>query len=659
METPSSSSTRAPICAPLLDPSGSLSSNISRCGLRRERAAILEPTEVHREVLPSSAAMARALGFRCVTVLHKTPKGEHGIFGPMKEWGLRTHVLYGEANHLRYLRALPPRLLIFTTFDWAVDSWMRAPANSTHLVAVLDALSALALPPVLVAGCHTASYCVESLFFARARWPRLRFTLMAYHPAMLPVLAPVAYDPPFAAAPVFLGPSCGDDKSSNGHAASSRHRAPRHARDVDEPVRFIVPGNIDFERRDYEQLAALASESWPRPVEIVLFGRCSNTTHPIDHPISACARLARLLRSALRTRLPANASAGGAAAARLTFRHDYGSFDRLFRAMREASFVVPLVDERVGEMLHEYSREGKLSSSVALALAFCRPLVAITELLRPLGLAAASPLEYADSRGLADALRRALNVADDAAAYHAVQASMCSYRADAFGQAVAHLRGLLGAWDLQEANASASSRRRATREAVCRAFHKSRLETPHANGTNGGRAPAHWCVFAQRPISIETSRRCPTREDVFHTRPAERWALWDDAGCAAGCRVDRCLKSGVPCCVRRRKVTWPVECKLLPLGCHGAPTSPFTKMNLSVHDEFAANRTRLGPSPVRQLPGPARQLLPLALAPLGYALLIVAAARLWRAAGAGGRGTALTLLAACVLLAVGAFVRFT
>ena len=132
-------------------------------------------------------------------------------------------------------------------------------------------------------------------------------------------------------------------------------------------------------------------------------------------------------------------------------------------------------------MLHEYSREGKLSSSVALALAFCRPLVAITELLRPLGLAAASPLEYADSRGLADALRRALNVADDAAAYHAVQASMCSYRADAFGQAVAHLRGLLGAWDLQEANASASSRRRATREAVCRAFHKSRLETPQAH----------------------------------------------------------------------------------------------------------------------------------------------------------------------------------
>ena len=83
METPSSSSTRAPICAPLLDPSGSLSSNISRCGLRRERAAILEPTEVHREVLPSSVAMARALGFRCVTVLHKTPKREHGIFGPM------------------------------------------------------------------------------------------------------------------------------------------------------------------------------------------------------------------------------------------------------------------------------------------------------------------------------------------------------------------------------------------------------------------------------------------------------------------------------------------------------------------------------------------------------------------------------------------------
>ena len=273
----SSRASAAP-CPPLLKEPSPLSPNVSRCALRRDRAVLIEPTEVHREVLPSSVAMAHALGFRCATVLHKTPKGEHGILKSMAHWGLHTHVVYGQANALRLLRALPPRLLIFTTFDYALDSWMGAPANATYLHAILDALDAHPLPPVLVAGCHTASYCVESLFFARARWPRLRFTLMAYHPAMLPVLAPVAYDPPFAAAPVFLGPSCGDDKSSNGHAASSRHRAPRHARGVDEPVRFIVPGNIDFERRDYEQLAALASESWPRSVEIVLFGRCSNTT---------------------------------------------------------------------------------------------------------------------------------------------------------------------------------------------------------------------------------------------------------------------------------------------------------------------------------------------------------------------------------------------
>ena len=127
------------------------------------------------------------------------------------------------------------------------------------------------------------------------------------------------------------------------------------------------------------------------------------------------------------------------------------------------------------------------------------------------------------------------------------------------------------------------------------------------------------CAFPRRPTWVKPSMYCPSREDLFHTLPAERYSLWDDPSCTAGCRVDNCLQAGVPCCVRRQRVTWPMPCEYMPFKCHGAEDAPFTQMGLSVHD--------LNDPTDPMFASPVPRLLPLTIAPL----LVVAAALLWRA----------------------------
>ena len=62
------------------------------CAKQSNNAYILEATQVHREVLPSVIWLTHAAGFKCITVLHKTPRGEHGIIHQMALWGVHVKV---------------------------------------------------------------------------------------------------------------------------------------------------------------------------------------------------------------------------------------------------------------------------------------------------------------------------------------------------------------------------------------------------------------------------------------------------------------------------------------------------------------------------------------------------------------------------------------
>ena len=158
------------------------------CTAREANVYISEPTHVHREVLPSAVRLARAAGFRCVTVLHKTPQGEHGIVREMARWGMRVRVVYGQAKMVRLLRDAPPALLIISTMEHSLYSHTGAPSNSAWFRRMVEALDALTSPPLVIAGCHNADLCVEPYMYAREHHPRLRLALMGYHPGMPPLL---------------------------------------------------------------------------------------------------------------------------------------------------------------------------------------------------------------------------------------------------------------------------------------------------------------------------------------------------------------------------------------------------------------------------------------------------------------------------------------
>ena len=67
------------------------------------------------------------------------------------------------------------------------------------------------------------------------------------------------------------------------------------------------------------------------------------------------------------------------------------------------------------------------------------------------------------------------------------------------------------------------------------------------------------------------SEGCPAAVDVWNTPADMRWRVWDDGpNCSGGCHVRGCSPHGkalVPCCVRRVKVRFPIDCNLLAFGC--------------------------------------------------------------------------------------------
>mgnify|MGYP006092274215 FL=1 len=147
--------------------------------------------------------------------------------------------------------------------------------------------------------------------YAREHFPRLRVALMGYHPAVPPLLEALGARPkPFASLPTFLGP----EQSKRTTSAES-------------VVRFLVPGNIHFDRRCYDRLHAVARElrGLPCRVEVLAFGACSDAQQ-------SCPRYAALARAVAQDN------------PRVSLLRRNGSFASLFDSARAANFVLPLVE---------------------------------------------------------------------------------------------------------------------------------------------------------------------------------------------------------------------------------------------------------------------------------------------------------------------------
>jgi hypothetical protein len=69
---------------------------------------------------------------------------------------------------------------------------------------------------------------------------------------------------------------------------------------------------------------------------------------------------------------------------------------------------------------------------------------------------------------------------------------------------------------------------------------------------------------------VTQSTSCPKHVDIINTERKQRWTIWsDDKDCKDACHVPWCkVQPETPCCVKRLKAEFSVDCSQLPHGCH-------------------------------------------------------------------------------------------
>ena len=159
---------------------------------------------------------------------------------------------------------------------------------------------------------------------------------------------------------------------------------PREPRAPDGPTVFVVSGNVEFARRNYDSLldaaGALAGEDVEFLVRIV--GRSTS-------------RDGKAFRETVESR---------GFASRFEFSPGEITHPRFFRLIADSDFSLPLIDTT--RDLYRAYLETKLASSVPFAIGLGVPLVANAALVRAYGIDGTGP-DYEDG-GLTDAMRRAI-----------------------------------------------------------------------------------------------------------------------------------------------------------------------------------------------------------------------------------------------------------
>jgi glycosyltransferase involved in cell wall biosynthesis len=174
---------------------------------------------------------------------------------------------------------------------------------------------------------------------------------------------------------------------------------PAASPDADRPTVFVVSGNVEFHRRNYDALLDAVSELVAEDVPFVVRVVGRSTT-----------RDGRVLRREVESR---------GLAARFEFSPGEIDHPRFFQLVGEADFSLPLID-LTREPFRAYLST-KLASSVPFAIGLGVPLVVHTAVAGTYGVEGTGPT-YLDGE-LADAMRRAIaSPAEDRAAWRAALA---------------------------------------------------------------------------------------------------------------------------------------------------------------------------------------------------------------------------------------------
>jgi hypothetical protein len=309
------------------------------------RCALIEFNYYHDQILPTFVYLLNRLGVRPDVYLpSRALRNDAFVFAR----GLHYRPL--RTDRWGRIRGTPSRV---APYDFVI-------ANSIEPPTVLDRMARITLPTLAVL--HNAEL-IETPRYVRYFDERRRVPLvLAQHIALfLKWNGPAEW-----IAPVFVGEPT--------RLARSNHRS-----------RFCVPGNIDFERRNYAALLdAVYALSLERSDFVV---SCLGRPHPDG--------------VAFRAQI-----AGRGLDRFFEFSEGEISYERLFSGAAGSDFLLPLVD-KTSEMYDSYFHT-KLSSSAALASAVAVVPIAHAGFARLYGLDSEQAILYEDGE-LLNAMRRALD----------------------------------------------------------------------------------------------------------------------------------------------------------------------------------------------------------------------------------------------------------
>jgi hypothetical protein len=154
---------------------------------------------------------------------------------------------------------------------------------------------------------------------------------------------------------------------SSSFSSTTIQPHPAHCQEMrSRSLHLIVPGSVNMSKRNYEGLLSVANvANVKQSIEIFIVGKCMSPKQ--------CESLRHIVYKNKHSNV------------RVTYLNDFVherfvSFESLQAAVNQAHFIFPAIDNTVA-FSDEYSRGGKLSASLTLALSTSTPLITWCPLL--------------------------------------------------------------------------------------------------------------------------------------------------------------------------------------------------------------------------------------------------------------------------------------
>lgn len=365
-------------------------------------AAVIEMFPFRDETIPSLVKLVISGGADCIAVLKPADNmRDSGVLEHLRQWAPLVKVIHGARRVERFLKMVNLSLIV-------IDTFQAGPPPAQLAIEYLSIISRLSpghrSPARIVLGCHNAASFVELYETALLRFPTLRFTVMAYHPKVKERLDEITR---FRKVRRIL-----DRTSSNIVVSVPFFFAPddfkffvplsRSSRFNPEAVRIVVVGDTNAGWRHAEIVDGFRTVKLDSPVELIFFCTqlqetgADDWTEDVKHIPGLTVSLYR------------------------------GNISLVYTLAQSAQFVLAYVDDCSPSLDHH--RAGELSSYLAIATGFLKPLIACAQTLAAYGLDGQIELPES-SRKVATSIAAAVRVyIRDTVTYDRMIQAQCAYR---------------------------------------------------------------------------------------------------------------------------------------------------------------------------------------------------------------------------------------